>query len=160
MHAAVIRQDLKLPERAQLVADPLEYLLGTWVLERDIDDRRAGHVGRMLGLARVFRQGEHSAYGLEEGLLELPGYRDRVRRVTRYRQEHHGRLCMSFEDGRRLCDLDLRLGVCEVEHHCGADRYLGRFLIESGACWWVRWTVEGPAKQAVLTTRYRRATRG
>lgn len=137
------------------IADLRRFLHGRWRLARTIDDRRAGQVGVLRGEARI----EASGAGLvltESGRLRLGAYAGPAFRRSLYRFPAPRRAEVLFADGRPFHELDLSEGACTVVHRCDTDIYRGAFTAIDSDTLLVRWTVTGPRKDAVLTSRYRR----
>jgi hypothetical protein len=127
--------------RSSVLAD----LIGRWAVERQVADLRSGARGRFEGVA-VF---EPDGRWLEEGTLELGGYRGPARRELRIADG-----IVRFAHGRPFHPLDL--DGHPVEHLCGADRYSGRYRFLDPDALEVVWSVSGPEKEQRITSVYRR----
>ncbi|MCU1491039.1 MAG: hypothetical protein JWM85_2444 [Acidimicrobiaceae bacterium] len=143
------------------VDDPARFLLGSWSVRRQLRDVVTGAEGAFVGMCSVdpdqsVPDDPGRLVATEEGQLFWPGYRDRSRRVTRYRRHDTQTLLACFEDGRPFHLLDLSSGGCEVEHQCGPDRYLGTFRALAEDRLEVRWDVSGERKLLRLETSYHR----
>jgi hypothetical protein len=129
--------------------DPLEPLdlLGSWQLERTIDDTLAGDVSTVSGTLTLAERGPDEVAWHEEGEWRhrgrvLPVYRDLavVRRAAGW--------WVLFSDGREFHPWS---PGAEVVHPCGADTDRG--LVEgTPEAWRVTWTVHGPAKDYTMVT--------
>jgi hypothetical protein len=152
------------------IPDLFRYLHGSWDCRRDIDDRLGGVRGSYSGTADFSyadrptdpadagpedvlvhaEQGEMkwsgAVYPTSRTLLLHPGASPGTAEVT-------------FDDGRPFHTLDLRSGEWTAQHPCAADHYTGHFRILDQDHWLLRWTVTGPAKDTVLTSRYTRRVR-
>jgi hypothetical protein len=141
------------------ISDLAGFLLGTWRLDRDIVDTAGRRLtGHFTGTARF--TADHYAAGLlrylEQGTFQLGSHRGPAFRRLLYHVDGV-RARVAFDDGRDFHDLDLREGVCEVEHPCGDDRYHGRFEVDDASRWRQRWTATGPGKHQVIRTVMERA---
>jgi hypothetical protein len=131
------------------VLDPLDPLglLGSWRLERTVDDVLAGDVSTVSGTLTLTERGPDEVAWREEGEWHhrgrvLPVYRDLavVRRAEGW--------WVLFADGRAFHPWS---PGAEVVHPCGADTYRG--LVEGTAeAWQVTWQVSGPAKDYRMVT--------
>lgn len=138
----------------------LEYLLGSWSVERTVHDVLSRQHGTFSGTADCER---HSAGGCsftEHGLLRWKGRRMQATRSLRLDASRTGVVMVSFEDGRPFHALDLRSGRYDADHRCGPDLYHGHFEVHGDDEWTVRWDVIGPRKQHSLESVYRRAGSG
>lgn len=90
----------------------------------------------------------------ETGVLRHAGGRFPAERVTLWRFPGAGRVEVRLADGRPFHAFDADRP--EAVHLCGADRYAVAYSFGDDR-WLSRWVVRGPAKDYVMTTRYRRA---
>lgn len=137
------------------IADLRWFLCGRWRLARVIDDRRAGQTGVLRGEARFDTDGAGLVL-TEAGRLRLRAYTGPAFRRSLYRFPAPARAEVRFGDERPFHTLDLTEGACTAIHRCGADIYRGAFRTIGPDTLLVRWTITGPRKDAVLTSRYRR----
>jgi hypothetical protein len=137
------------------IADLRRFLHGCWRLARVIDDRRAGQTGVLRGEARFDADGAGLVL-TETGRLRLGAHAGPACRRTLYRFPAPARAEVLFADGQPFHMLDLSEGACTAIHRCDADFYRGAFRAPDPDTLLVRWTVTGPRKDAVLTSRYRR----
>lgn len=135
------------------IVDLADFLVGDWELDRRIAAAGGQRTGRFTGWARFEADPEVAGLlrYLERGTLRLDAYDGPAYRRLGYHVEGP-RARVVFEDGRFFHDLDLRDGVCEVEHPCGADLYRGRFEVVDDDRWHQEWTVVGPDKDQVIRT--------
>ncbi|GAB3756675.1 DUF6314 family protein [Microlunatus parietis] len=132
------------------VADPLT-LLGTWQLDRVIDDRRNNVRGTATGRLTLAPEpaGDRLRW-FEECLLEWRDYRGPATR-TYYLAPGPDGWRLTFDDGRLFHRW--RPGET-VRHDCGDDDYAGTVepAPETGGMIIV-WRVTGPRKDYTSTTR-------
>lgn len=143
------------PAKLYEISDLKSFLQGEWSIERRLDDRRAGQVGRLAGAAAFTPEGAGLLYR-EEGRLSIGGYEGPALQTYRYAFPAPRRATVRFADGRFFHDLDLSAGGWRCSHLCGDDRYEGEFSLLEPGCWRVVWTVTGPRKDLVLDSHYRR----
>jgi len=142
-------------------ADLRAFLIGGWILERVILDRRAGRVYRFVGAldvgaldvgARALDTLEWHEHGrLFAGSAELEA--TRTMRIVSC-----GPLAadLLLETGDVLGHLDFARGRARVTYSCGTDRYRGIFVTGPDELW-IRWRCTGATKDYVATTRCHRA---
>jgi hypothetical protein len=136
------------------VADLAAHLAGTWAVERDLHDRRAGVRGRFSGTA-AFVPGDGGLRWRERGRLAFGGFDGPAARELVV-AGGPGRWEVRFGDGRPFHPLDLAAGRAVVEHPCGADTYAGTYEARGPDLLVVRWRVTGPAKDLLMHSRYAR----
>jgi Family of unknown function (DUF6314) len=146
-------EDLK---SVRQINDLRMFLEGTWSLERALDDRRAGQLGRLEGTAVFAPEGGDLLYR-EEGRLTIGDHDGPALQTYRYAFPRAGRAAVFFSDGRFFHELDLTAGVWACRHDCGEDRYDGKFTLLGAETWRVVWRVTGPRKDLILDSTYRRA---
>ena len=139
--------------------DLLDFLLGSWALDRRLVDGRLGAEGRFEGVARFTPEGPGAAAYREEGTVRFLDHVGAAHRDLRCTAVAEGSVAFSFPDGRAFHLLELRPEGYEAEHRCGEDRYLGRFLLLDEGEWRATWRVEGPRKSLLLEGAYRRVGR-
>jgi hypothetical protein len=145
---------------AQLIPteDPLAALAGEWEFRRTVLDRLTGSTGEASGTAR-FEPSESGLDWLETGSFRLDGHSFDARRHLAIRPEEGGWV-VRFGDGRLFHPLELGEGRCRVGHPCREDFYDGVIeMVDDGEGPELRteWQVRGPAKDQLITTRYRRS---
>jgi hypothetical protein len=138
------------------ISDLAGYFSGVWHIERRILDRRQGMTGRLTGAATFLPSPDGLAY-MERGTLILGNYRGEVSQHYDWRLKEAGLADIHFSDGRAFHALDLSAGYAFVAHDCGQDRYAGRYVIDHATSWRLGWRIDGPRKQQVIVTRFRRA---
>jgi len=89
----------------------------------------------------------------EQGVLRFRGADYHSGRVSLWRFAGQGRIEVRYEDGRPFHDF--AADTPEATQLCGEDRYRVSYDFGDGV-WFSRWEVVGPAKDYVMTTRYRR----
>ena len=129
--------------------------LGSWLVERAIDDHRAGQKGRFEGAATFSPEGEAMRYR-EEGTLRLgAGPALRASRENRWRWRG-GEVEVLFADGRPFHRFVPWGQGAGTDHPCGADLYRVRYDFAAWPSWSTEWAVGGPAKDYRMRTAYRR----
>lgn len=132
----------------------LQELLGVWSLDRRILDRRLGRSGCVHGQLAI-TPADGGADWAESGTLRWSGHETPVSRRLLLRR-YGGTWWMLFAGGRPFHPW--RPGE-QVVHECGADIYRGLvtpITRRAGDRMRIEWTVTGPQKHQVLTTRLRR----
>lgn len=128
---------------------------GRWRIARRIDDRMAGRVGRLAGMAVFSPQGDGLRY-VETGLLRFPGQPAlEARQSYCWREDGQG-VAVAFSDGRPFHRFALTGAASQAAHWCDPDRYEVRYDFAAWPDWSARWKVAGPRKDYVSVTRYRR----
>ena len=142
---------------------PLD-LLGSWRLERVIEDRLADAVLRVVGTTVLDladeRAGERVRWH-EQGLLSRtdgagpPSEVHRTLYVVPPDEAAPAQMWwVRFDDGRPFHPWSPGL---EVEHPCGRDLYRGRVEVDGPDAWRVTWHCTGPAKDYTMRSRLTRA---
>ncbi|MGO9161099.1 MAG: DUF6314 family protein [Streptosporangiaceae bacterium] len=155
------------------VGDTLAFLLGRWLLERQLVDHRAGMAGQFTGTAEFAPpdqgQPELGHFGLaqpelggpelayrEHGQLRFGDYAGPASRALRCLPRADGSAEIRFEDGRAFYHLDLRAGRWQARHDCGPDVYQVTFEVLGSGLVTEHWHVTGPAKDYHSRTTLRR----
>ncbi len=150
------------------VPDAFNYLLGSWSVERRIDDRLSRRIGRFAGsgsftwsaaaddelravVGVTVPPAPSTACYREAGTLRWHGRDVPCGRVLVATPTDAGGAALRFQDGRHFIDVDLRFGVCEERHCCGDDLYLITFRVHSEGCYEETWQVRGPRKDYTAT---------
>jgi len=128
-------------------------LEGRWRLDRRIEDRRAGIIGRFEGEA-VWHADGAGLRQEETGLLHFGTAPPmQASRVYLWRESETG-LEVFFEDGRPFHSLSAdRL---QDRHWCDPDTYDVTYQLATWPDWHQVWDVTGPRKDMRLTSRFRR----
>jgi hypothetical protein len=141
------------------VPDTLRFLLGTWRVQRLIDDHRSGDRGSFEGTAAMVLEtsgrdalSDECALYSEVGELRWGSYSGAATRLLRYVGSSNERVAVNFADGRPFTDLDLSSGFWSGEHLCRSDRYEFETLVRSSQLIEERWRVSGPAKNYDVVT--------
>jgi hypothetical protein len=148
------------------ITDPLGFLLGSWRVERHIEDYRIGVAGTFKGLATfeplecggTLRLGTNVRY-LETGELLFGAYRGHCQRSLEYVQREGTAAQILFANGRPFVDLDLSKGPSRSTHLCGFDHYEINFFAHSCDVLEEKWRVRGPMKDYEATTTLTRERR-
>lgn len=128
----------------------LDAFLGTWRLDRTIEDRRAGQTLSFAGLAKVTKTPEGATYW-EGGVLTLPNGPLHGERRYHWAPVEHG-VAVFFEDGRTFHSFSFR--AAEADHLCGDDLYRVTYDFAQWPKWTATWRVEGPRKNYTSVSRY------
>ncbi|ROR90655.1 DUF6314 family protein [Nocardioides aurantiacus] len=139
---------------AHPLADP-RLLLGGWLLERTIEDRRGDLDGVVEGRLELAEEAPDRLRWEERATWLRPGGEVPVTRTLRVVRRGEGWWVL-FEDGR---DFHPWSPGDAVVHDCRSDTYRG-VVTGSPASWSVTWEVTGPAKDYVMHTRLRPARPG
>lgn len=132
------------------LTDTMEFLLGTWRLERTIDDEHRGTRGEFTGTATLRRrlsesEGVRADYE-ELGELRWGAHNGPASRRLEFVQRA-GSALLRFTDGRPYVDLDLRGGTWRAVHDCGEDRYEITTTVQADDVVLECWRVRGPTKR-------------
>jgi Family of unknown function (DUF6314) len=138
----------------------LDFLLGTWNVERWIDDALSGDVGTFLGTARFEAEGDGDPRVLfeETGVVRFGDYSGRASRRLFFTEGLGSRIDVSFADGHHFIELDLREGSSTDHHQCASDGYDVTTLVIDDDRIEEQWRVRGPAKNYVAVTLMTRVT--
>ena len=130
----------------------LDDFIGEWRLDRVIDDRIEGVLGRLCGRARVRHRGRELIYD-EEGELRLPG-RPPMHATRRYLWRGGPLVSVAFADGTPFHVFDLRAAEPQARHTCGADLYRVTYRFADWPRWSATWDVIGPNKLYRAVSHY------
>ncbi|WP_205472808.1 DUF6314 family protein [Nocardioides sp. SYSU D00038] len=126
-------------------------LLGTWRMERTVDDRVAGRRLALTATLTLTDEPDGRVRWHEAGTVDWWGDPAPFTRTLFAEQRPDG-WWLTFDDGR---DFVPWVPGERVDHPCGADHYAG--LLEPLADGWsVRWEVAGPAKDYTMVSRLTR----
>jgi hypothetical protein len=129
---------------------------GRWQMVRIIENVPEGVIGEFWGEC-TFSSEADGLTCREQGVLRLNGQDYASGRVSLWRFSGQGRIEVLYEDGRPFHDF--AAARPQATHLCGEDRYRVSYDFAPGGAddaWISRWEVDGPAKDYVMTTRYRR----
>lgn len=124
---------------------------GPWRLSRRIENC-LGKGGHFEGLARFTPDGDALVYH-EEGILHLGGAVVRATRGYRWRAGGGG-IVVEHADGAPFHAFDPARP--EAVHWCAPDRYRVIYDFSGWPQWTAVWTVNGPAKDYTMISRYAR----
>ncbi|KUM71204.1 DUF6314 family protein [Streptomyces curacoi] len=142
------------------VPDALDYLAGSWRVERSVRDLAGGEDGEFSGTTVFSPLDGGGLLHHESGTFVWRGVPRPAERTLRFLPgDTPGTADVRFADGRPFHDLDLTSGRHIADHPCSADRYRGEFTVRDADHWRTVWRVRGPAKDLVLTTDYAREDR-
>lgn len=127
-------------------------LLGTWVLNRLVDDLRAGERRDVRGTATLVLESPDRVRWTEEGLMTWADQSVPVGR-TLYVDRRAGSWYVHFADGRPFHPWAVGQ---PVDHPCSPDHYRGLVTTEGDpvTAWTVEWHAVGPDKHYRMTTRH------
>jgi hypothetical protein len=129
---------------------------GAWQMVRIIENVPEGVIGEFWGECGFVPDGQGLTCS-ENGVLRFRGADYHSGRVSLWRFPEPGRIEVLYEDGRPFHDFGL--DDPEATHLCGDDSYRVIYDFGPGAdrdTWLSQWEVTGPAKDYLMTTRYRR----
>jgi len=129
------------------------WFAGAWTLARVVRAPDGAVLARLAGTA-AFRPDDAGLRLVERGTLATPRGRFSAERETLWRFGPGGRIAIAFADGRPFHAFSA--DAPRAVHPCGEDVYRVRYRF-AGAAWAARWRVEGPAKDWVIVSLYRRA---
>jgi hypothetical protein len=132
----------------------LEAFAGTWAIDREIEDLRAGRSGRFAGRAEFRPVPEGLAYR-EQGTLELGGAAMAASRAYLWRDGGAGTIEVCFDDGRLFHRFCADEPEPAAEHACPPDHYRVRYDFARWPRWRAEWRVYGPRKDYCTVTRFR-----
>ncbi|MBA1141691.1 DUF6314 family protein [Mesorhizobium neociceri] len=94
----------------------------------------------------------------ERGVMQIGAHAMPASRA--YKLERRGHLIVILRaDGSEFIELEPK-ATQNVQHHCGADVYAGRFLFRGPDEWAEAWRVKGPRKNYASLSRFRRLDAG
>ena len=132
----------------------LQAFAGTWEVERNIEDVRAGRTGHFAGRARFTPAAAGLAYN-EVGTLTLEGAAPmQASRRYCWRDGGAGTIEVWFEDGRffhRFCADEPEPAAA---HDCPPDHYRVRYDFARWPRWQAEWHVRGPRKDYGILSRF------
>jgi hypothetical protein len=140
------------------IVDTLEFLLGSWRVERRIEDHQTGISGSFSGVA-TFAQLEHSDASClekkvrfhETGELSFGAFSGHCKRSLEYLQLEGTKVQIFFANGRPFIDFDFSRGPSRNTHPCGRDLYEISFFVRSNDVLEETWRVLGPMKDYEAT---------
>lgn len=134
------------------MTSPLE-LLGTWTLERTVDDRTTGEARSVSGDTTMSLLDDGRVRWDERGVMRWPGHEVPVSR-TLFVEQRGEDWFVTFEDGR---DFHPWSTETPVDHDCPPDVYTGAITVDRDGeelqTWRVEWTARGPAKDYTMLSR-------
>jgi len=127
---------------------------GAWQMLRIIENVSEGVIGEFWGEC-TFEPAEGGGLRCREsGVLRFRGHDYQASRVSLWLFPGDGHIEVRYEDGRPFHDFVV--DDPEAVHLCGDDRYAVSYAFGDDS-WISRWTISGPDKDYMMTTRYRRA---
>jgi hypothetical protein len=135
----------------------LDFLLGTWSVERWIDDAHSGDVGTFHGTATFTKGDDDSRVRFDEvGVVRFGDYSGRASRQLFFAEGPGSLIDVSFADGHHFIELDLREGSSRDHHQCASDGYDVSTTVVDNDHIEEKWRVRGPAKNYVALTVMKR----
>lgn len=129
----------------------LKDLEGSWTLERRIEDRRAGLIGRLSGTCS-WHPDDAGLVQEETGTLYY-GDAPPIRAERRYLWRASGdTLTVFFEDGRAFHQI--APGRLSDRHDCAPDTYDVTYVFGVAGMFSTVWQVVGPRKDQVIHSLY------
>lgn len=136
-----------------MTAPDLMKFAGRWSLSRRIDDRLSGGTGTLTGVAEFTPQDGGLLYS-ETGQLRI-GDAPPMEATRRYIwRAARDRIEVLFDDGRPFHFFTARGQGEGTDHLCGADLYRVSYDFTAWPAWTAEWTVSGPRKDYMMTSRY------
>jgi hypothetical protein len=134
-----------------VVTSPFD-LLGTWTLNRTVEDRRSGERREVRGSATLTEDGPDRVTWQESGTMTWPGHSVPVTRTLRVVRDPAGWV-VHFEDGRVFHPWAVG---AQVDHPCPPDHYRGLVETEGDPVtrWTVVWEALGPEKDYRMVTEH------
>ena len=129
---------------------------GDWQITRQIEDRRAGRVGRLQGSAG-FTPDDTGLIYKENGLLHFSGQPPLNATQTYHWRQDGAQLSIRFADGRDFHRFDPAQDQPCASHDCPPDWYKVVYNFSKWPTWSSTWTVSGPRKDYTSVTTYKRA---
>ena len=138
----------------------LDFLLGTWSVERSIDDTFSGDAGTFEGTATFVLDGDDSSRVRfdETGVVHFGDYSCRATRLLYFAPGSGSSINVSFADGHHFIVLELHEGFSRDHHQCQSDGYDITTVVLSDDLIEERWRVHGPAKDYEAVTLMTRLT--
>lgn len=136
----------------------LDFLLGTWSVERWIDDEASGDVGTFHGTATFATDSDDvSRVRFDEaGVVRFGDYSGQATRRLILSEKPGSLIDVSFADGHHFIELDLREGASQDHHQCASDGYDVTTTVIDQDHIEEQWRVRGPAKNYVARTLMKR----
>ena len=131
----------------------LSDFIGTWRLERQIDDRLTGAPLYFSGVAVLSPGGDGLLYHEQGALRPTGGQVMQSSRSYRWRAVD-GRIAVDFDDRRPFHEFDPVARIAEAQHWCDPDDYTVRYDLADWPLWQTHWRVRGPRKDYLMTSRY------
>jgi hypothetical protein len=131
---------------------------GHWQMVRIIENVPEGVIGEFWGECSFAPDG-HGLACTESGVLRFRGADYHSGRASLWRFPAPGRIEVRYQDGRPFHDF--AADHPEATHRCGEDHYRVSYDFSpeaDGDTWLSRWQVQGPKKDYVMTTRFRRVS--
>ena len=135
----------------------LDAFVGTWSIDRSIEDIAAGRNGTFAGHGTYRREGSILVYE-EAGTISFPDYPAMAaQRSYRWRDGGDGSIVVDFADGRFFHRFYADETRPNAAHHCPPDRYQVSYDFSRWPRWNAEWRVLGPRKNYLTVSTFRPA---
>lgn len=133
------------------MTSPLD-LLGSWTLERTVDDRTTGETRSVDGSTTLSLLDDGRVRWDENGVMRWSGHEVPVSR-TLFVEPRDDDWFVTFEDGRPFHPWSTET---PVDHDCPPDVYTGTITTDGDGAgtrsWSITWTARGPAKDYTMVS--------
>jgi hypothetical protein len=138
----------------------LDFLLGSWSVERWIDDALSSDIGTFHGTAIFAKESDDDPRVRfeETGVVRFGDYSGRASRRLYFSEGPGSLIDVSFVDGHHFIELDLREGSSKNHHQCASDGYDVTTVVIDNDHIEEQWRVRGPAKNYAAVTLMTRVT--
>ena len=126
-------------------------LVGTWLIDRVMDDRITGDRHQVSGTA-VITAGHYR----EDGQLTMADGTTFASQRSYLWNFHADKIDVFFDDGRPFHSIIFGSKAAEDSHYCDPDLYDVAYDFQKFPTWRAVWTAAGPRKDYVMTTLYRK----
>lgn len=134
----------------------LHDFMGSWQVQRSIDDRHGQQHGGFHGTAWFVQSGPARLDYTEDGTIRF-GNGPALKATRAYQWDIRPDLIdVQFADGRAFHSFTPQGKAEGSDHPCGADHYSVQYDFQEWPFWQAVWTVTGPRKDYTSTTHYRR----
>ena len=129
-------------------------IIGEWKITRSIEDRLGKKYFTLDGVA-TFTNNANLYYYNETGIIKSESFQSKAHQDYLWIVTKEG-WKIKFRDGTHFYDLELARQEQDVYHKCKNDIYHGKFLLNLPNDIKVSWNVNGPRKDYVSRTYYKK----